>query len=75
MCVRPTCGSCSFLGTANTMCCIAEAIGMSLTGSAMIPAVHTERLHAGQDSGRAVVNHGSCKVNHRPTDHHPRVAG
>jgi len=52
----PTCGSCSFLGTANTMCCIAEAIGMSLTGSAMIPAVHTERLHVGQDSGRAVVN-------------------
>jgi dihydroxy-acid dehydratase len=52
----PTCGSCSFLGTANTMCCIAEAIGMSLTGSAMIPATHTERLHAAQDSGRAVVD-------------------
>lgn len=52
----PTCGSCSFLGTANTMCCIAEAIGMSLTGSAMIPATHTERLHAAQDSGRTVVD-------------------
>lgn len=51
----PTCGSCSFLGTANTMCCIAEALGMSLTGSAMIPASHTGRLHAAQDSGRAAV--------------------
>ena len=51
----PTCGSCSFLGTANTMCCIAEAIGMSLTGSAMIPATHTGRLHVAQASGRAVV--------------------
>ena len=52
----PTCGSCSFLGTANTMCCVAEAIGMSLTGSAMIPATHTGRLHAAQDSGRAIVD-------------------
>jgi dihydroxy-acid dehydratase len=52
----PTCGSCSFLGTANTMCCISEAIGMSLTGSAMIPATHTRRLHAAQDSGCAIVD-------------------
>ncbi len=52
----PTCGSCSFLGTANTMCCVAEAMGMSLTGSAMIPASHTKRLHAAQAAGRAVVD-------------------
>ncbi|MGI6225720.1 MAG: dihydroxy-acid dehydratase [Peptococcales bacterium] len=51
----PTCGSCSFLGTANTMCCIAEAIGMSLTGSAMVPAVYNERLRVAQESGRAIV--------------------
>jgi dihydroxy-acid dehydratase len=51
----PGCGSCSFLGTANTMCCIAEAIGMSLTGSAMIPAVHTGRLHVAQESGQVIV--------------------
>jgi len=51
----PTCGSCSFLGTANTMCCIAEAMGMSLTGSAVIPAVYNERLKIAQDSGRAIV--------------------
>lgn len=51
----PTCGSCSFLGTANTMCCIAEAMGMSLTGSAVIPAVYNERLKIAQESGRAIV--------------------
>ncbi|HSO18203.1 MAG TPA: dihydroxy-acid dehydratase [Desulfosarcina sp.] len=52
----PTCGSCSFLGTANTMCCVAEAMGMSLTGSAMIPATHIGRLHAAQAAGQAIVD-------------------
>ena len=51
----PTCGSCSFLGTANTMGCIAEALGMSLTGSAMIPAVHARRMHVAHYSGKAIV--------------------
>ncbi|MDR2946492.1 MAG: dihydroxy-acid dehydratase [Candidatus Adiutrix sp.] len=51
----PSCGSCSFLGTANTMCCLAEALGMSLPGSAMIPAVHAGRLASAQEAGRAVV--------------------
>lgn len=51
----PTCGSCSFLGTANTMCCFAEALGMSLTGSAMIPATHAARLHTAFESGEKIV--------------------
>lgn len=51
----PTCGSCSFLGTANTMCCIAEALGMSLTGSAMIPATHAGRMQVAFASGEAIV--------------------
>lgn len=51
----PSCGSCSFLGTANTMCCLAEALGMSLPGSAMIPATHAARLAMGQKTGRAIV--------------------
>ena len=37
-CAGPTCGSCSFLGTANTMCCLAEAMGLCLPGSSTIPA-------------------------------------
>lgn len=51
----PTCGSCSFLGTANTMCSVAEAIGMAIPGSATIPATHAARLRAAQASGRRIV--------------------
>jgi dihydroxy-acid dehydratase len=54
-CAGPTCGSCSFLGTANTMCCMAEAMGLCLPGSATIPATFAERLRAAQDSGRQIV--------------------
>ena len=49
--VGPGCGSCAFLGTANTMCCVTEAMGMSLTGSALIPATYAERLRAAFYSG------------------------
>jgi dihydroxy-acid dehydratase len=54
--VAPTCGSCSFLGTANTMCCLAEALGLSLPGSATVPAVYAERLRIAQESGRRIVS-------------------
>lgn len=50
----PGCGSCAYLGTANSMGCVAEALGMSLTGSALIPAVYAERLRAAFETGRAV---------------------
>jgi dihydroxy-acid dehydratase len=53
--VTPTCGSCSFLGTANTMCCLAEAMGLSLPGSATIPAVYAERLRSSVEAGKAIV--------------------
>lgn len=53
--VAPTCGSCSFLGTANTMCCVAEAMGMCLPGSATIPATHAARLRSAQAAGRQIV--------------------
>ena len=51
----PSCGSCSFLGTANTMCCIAEALGMSLPASAMIPAAHSARVRSARKAGETVV--------------------
>jgi dihydroxy-acid dehydratase len=50
----PTCGSCSFMGTANTMCCLAEAMGMSLTDAAAIPAVYADRLRLAEQSGEAI---------------------
>lgn len=52
---NPTCGSCSFLGTANTMCAVAEAMGMMLPGSSMVPAVYAERLRIAVRSGREIV--------------------
>ena len=50
----PTCGSCSFMGTANTMCCLTEALGMSLTDAAAIPAVYADRLRLAERSGEAI---------------------
>jgi dihydroxy-acid dehydratase len=47
----PGCGSCAFLGTANTMGCLAESLGMSLTGSALVPAVYAKRLQVAFESG------------------------
>lgn len=48
-------GSCTMMGTANTMCTVAEALGLSLPGSAAIPAVHAGRLRVAQESGKAIV--------------------
>jgi dihydroxy-acid dehydratase len=48
-----TAGTCAVMGTASTMACIAETMGMSLPGTAAIPAVHADRLRAAEASGRA----------------------
>jgi len=50
-----TTGTCAVMGTASTMACIAEALGMSLPGTAAIPAVHSDRLRAAEASGAAAV--------------------
>ena len=50
-----TAGTCAVMGTASTMACIAETLGMSLPGTAAIPAVHADRLVAAEASGRAAV--------------------
>lgn len=51
----PTCGSCSFYGTANTMCCLAEALGLTLTGAALVPAVYAERTRIAFATGKKIV--------------------
>lgn len=51
-----TAGTCAVMGTASTMACIAETLGMSLPGSAAIPAVHADRLVAAEMSGRTAVD-------------------
>jgi dihydroxy-acid dehydratase len=50
-----TAGTCAVMGTASTMACIAEALGMLLPGTAAIPAVHADRLRAAEETGRAAV--------------------
>jgi len=52
----PSYGSCSFYGTANTMCVLAEALGMTVTGGALIPATSAGRMRAAFNTGEAIVN-------------------
>jgi len=51
----PTEGSCAGMFTANTMAAIGEALGMSLPGSASVPAVDRRRDDVAYESGRAVM--------------------
>jgi dihydroxy-acid dehydratase len=50
-----TTGTCAVMGTASTMACVAEALGMTLPGTAAIPAVHADRLRAAEATGAAAV--------------------
>ena len=52
---EPGPGSCTMYGTANTMCCIAEAMGMSLSGGSTLPAISKERRLLSVESGRRIV--------------------
>ncbi len=51
----PSCGACSFLGTASTMQCMAEALGMALPGSALAPATMRDILDYARASGRQIM--------------------
>jgi len=53
--VCPGAGSCQGMYTANTMGCITEALGMSLPGSATIPAVDARRLRVAKQSGTQIM--------------------
>ena len=50
-----TAGTCPVMGTASTMACVAEALGMMLSGTAAIPATHADRLRAAEATGREAV--------------------
>jgi len=54
-CVSRSAGRCTVMGTASTMACVAEALGMTLSGSALIPAVDSRRLANAEESGRRIV--------------------
>jgi dihydroxy-acid dehydratase len=50
-----TAGTCAVMGTASTMACLAETLGLALPGTAAIPAVHADRLRAAEATGAAAV--------------------
>lgn len=50
-----SCGTCDVMGTASTMAALAEALGMSLPGSAAIPAMDPRRRHAAEATGQQAV--------------------
>ncbi len=51
----PGCGSCAGMFTANTMACLAEALGMALPGNGTIPAVSSQRLVLAKEAGMQVM--------------------
>lgn len=52
----PTCGSCSGMFTANSMNCLAEAIGLALPGNGSIPAVYARRLQLAKQAGIQIMD-------------------
>jgi dihydroxy-acid dehydratase len=51
----PTCGSCSGLFTANSMNCLAEALGMALPGNGTVMATHKQRLLMFEKAAKRIV--------------------
>ena len=54
-CISRSAGHCTVMGTASTMACIAEALGMTLPGCADIPAADSRRLAMAEASGARMV--------------------
>lgn len=52
----PSVGACQFLGTASTMQCMAEALGLALPGSALIPATMRDITAMARRAGRQVMD-------------------
>lgn len=53
--VMPTIGSCSYYGTANTMSCISEALGLQMPDGGATPAVYADRMRIAKASGVRIV--------------------
>lgn len=51
----PSCGACSFIGTASTMQIMAEALGLALPGSALMPATSPDLLAYARQAGKRAV--------------------
>jgi len=51
----PSVGTCSVMGTASTMACVAEALGMTVAGAASPPAVTADRMRVAERTGSEAV--------------------
>lgn len=63
----PSCGACSFIGTASTMQIIAEALGLALPGSALMPATSPDLLAYARKAGALAVELAKMP-NRKPSD-------
>ncbi|MBL8377019.1 MAG: dihydroxy-acid dehydratase [Burkholderiales bacterium] len=55
-------GTCSVMGTASTMACIAEALGLTVAGGASPPAVTADRMRVAEESGAAAVGAARARL-------------
>jgi dihydroxy-acid dehydratase len=51
----PCAGACAQLGTANSMACLTEALGIGLPGNGTIPAVYSARIRLAKESGKVIM--------------------
>ena len=63
----PSCGACSFIGTASTMQIMAEALGLALPGSALMPATSPDLLEYAREAGKQAVKLAKSE-NMKPSD-------
>lgn len=63
----PSCGACSFIGTASTMQIMAEALGLALPGSALMPSTSPDLLAFAREAGRQAVRLAKME-NMKPSD-------
>lgn len=63
----PSCGACSFIGTASTMQIMAEALGLAMPGSALMPATSPDLLTFARQAGEQAVKLATMP-NMRPSD-------
>ena len=54
-CMSRSAGHCMTMGTASTMACMVESLGLTLPGNAAIPAVDSRRRVLAQETGRRIV--------------------
>ena len=80
----PSVGACTFLGTASTMQCVAEALGLTLPGAALAPATMRDVIQYARYAGRkimtpaafrnAIIVHSAIGGSTNATIHLPSIA-